>query len=845
MDNKTTTISNEPNEYKRINTEQMQDVIVVWLDTHTVIPYYQNAMTQLQHIANDIHTFTDNDQCVEFIIDSIDSKVCLIISAAVEQHVVPCIHDIANIDFIFIFSDDPDLGEHCTKKWSKVKGVFTDIEIISQQLGRIIRQYDFNAIPMSFVPSGKRLDQLDPSFMYTQIIKEVLLTIKFEDKHRKEFVNYYCDRFVDNETYRMKVKQLEDRYDKKTPIWWYTTERFVFGTLNRALRVMDGEVITLMGFFVADLHRQIDQLHKEQYRDVLSANSFTVYRGQGLTRKDFNKIVAAKGGLMSFNNFLSTSLKRDVSSMFLPTGVENHDVVSVRFVMTVDPKQSTTPFASVGRISQFPLEKEILFSMHSIFRINDVKLMEGNEQLYEVNLSLTSDTDEELSVLTKQIREESFPNIEGWFRLSLILSKMAQTDIAERICKARINESTCEDPTENIYNQLGVIKSQQGQYEEAMVLFKISLMFCLRSLPSSHPYVASSCSNIGALYLSMNDYTNALSFFEQALKIQLKSLPSNHPDVATSYNNIGAVYASMGDYSKALPFYEQALKIQRESFPANHPEMAGSYNNIGIVNLKVDNYTNALSFFKQALKIQQQSLPANHPDVASSHNNIGNAYVKAGDYEKALASFGQALNIWQQSLGSNHSDVASCHNNIGLVYSNMGNYLDALLSHQDALKIRQQLRPPNHRDVITSYSNIGGVHCDTSNYPEALSSYQQALEIQLKSLPSNHPDVATSYSNIGAVYDSMGDYPKALSLCEQALTIQQQSLPANHPDIATSYSIIGIIYFKMDQYSNAISCCKYALQVAEQALPPEHPNLQHYKKLFEDMQATTHRSIPS
>ncbi|CAF1076205.1 unnamed protein product [Adineta ricciae] len=350
-----------------------------------------------------------------------------------------------------------------------------------------------------------------------------------------------------------------------------------------------------MGFFVAGLHRQIDQLHKKQYRDVSSANSFTVYRGQGLTRKDFNKVVAAKDGLMSFNNFLSTSLKLDVSSMFLPTGVQNHDVVSVRFVMTVDPKQSTTPFASVGRISQFPVEKEVLFSMRSIFRITDIKSVEGNEQLYEVNLSLTSDTDQELSVLNKQIREESFPNIEGCFRLSLLLSKMAQTDIAERICKARITESTCEVLTENIYNQLGVIKSQQGQYEEAMILFKKSLIFCPRSLPSSYPYVASSWSNIGALYLSMNDYTNALSFYEQALKIRQQLRPPNHPDVITSYSNIGGVHCATGNYSEALSSCEQALAIQQQSLPANHPDIATSYGIIGIICFKMGQYSNALS----------------------------------------------------------------------------------------------------------------------------------------------------------------------------------------------------------------------------------------------------------
>ncbi|CAF1179339.1 unnamed protein product [Adineta ricciae] len=578
--------------------------------------------------------------------------------------------------------------------------------------------------------------------MYTKIIKEILLTIQFKHKHIKQFVEYCCDNFVDTEVDRKKVKELEDEYHQHTPIWWYTTQRFLYGMLNRALRVMDGEVITLMGFFISDLHRHIEELHKKQFGDASpTAKCFPVYRGQGLMKKDFDKLMATKGGLMSFNNFLSTSENRNISLIFTPGNPKNSDVISVLFVITIDTKQSTTSFASVRHISQFPEEEEVLFSMHSIFRIRDVKPMDGNEKVYEVALSLTSDNDEELMVLTEQIRKESFPNAEGWSRLSLVLAGIAQSDIAERICRVLIDETPSADSASHVYNSLGNIKYHKGQYEEAITLFR------------------------------------------KFLELRLMSSSPNHPDVATSYNNIGAAYSAMGDYPKALSSYEQALKIREQSLPPNHPDVATSYNNIGNAYYNMGDYPKALSPYEQALKIQLQSLPPNHPHVAASYNNIGNAYSDMGDYPKALSSYEQALKIREQSLPPNHPDVATSYNNIGAVYSDMGDYPKALSSYEQALKIREQSLPPNHPDVAGSYNNIGAVYSDMGDYPKALSPYEQALKIREQSLPPNHPDVATSYNNIGNAYSHMGDQRTALLFYTNAVQIAQAVLPSTHPHL--------------------------------------------------------------
>ncbi len=65
--------------------------------------------------------------------------------------------------------------------------------------------------------------------------------------------------------------------------------------------------------------------------------------------------------------------------------------MGILFIIKIDPSQSTAPFASIRDVSYFQREDEVLFSMHSAFRINNIESIGGNNRLYEVNITLTND----------------------------------------------------------------------------------------------------------------------------------------------------------------------------------------------------------------------------------------------------------------------------------------------------------------------------------------------------------------------------------------------------------------------------------------------------------------------
>ena len=622
----------------------IQNVLLIWLDSNIDenSSDCQNTITRLRRAVNVVNIYTDGDQCVQFLQDMGNEKACMIISGALGQHMMPRVHDLSPVDSIFIFCSNKTYHEEWAKKWPKIKGVFTEIKPICNALKEAAQQCEQNAVSISIMGANetlpnKSLDQLDPSFIYTQIMKEILLTIHFEQQHIDEFIQHCREALDGNPSQLTYVDQLAKAYRKKTPIWWYTLECFLYPILNHALRMMNADLMVKLGFFISDLHRHIQELHQEQFGSNGSNQKFIVYRGQGMEKKDFEKMVVSKGGLISFNCFLSTSKDCQVSVEFAERALFNPELVGVLFVMTIDLVLRETPFASVIGVSALEeREDEVLFSMNTAFRIGQIKPLDHNPRLFRVELSMTGEKDNDFHKLIDRIREETFPKEEGWFRLGLVLGKMGEAAKAQQVFEILLKQATDENDRGRIYHQLGVMKHARGEHAGAIECLSKSIKVKEKQKLCDPKSLAASYNAIGKVYCSTADYQQALSSHENALKIQKRSLSSLDPDLAWSYNNIGNVYYSMGDYPKALSSYEKALAIRQQSLPPIHSDLAVSHNNIGSVYHRVSDYPKALSSHEKALAILATITSSHSPSVLCM-----TAWV-------ALSSFLQQTSVLQQ-----------------------------------------------------------------------------------------------------------------------------------------------------------------------------------------------------
>ena len=480
--NATTSTKIVPRCLQKRYTRPVQNYLVVWLDGHINEKGndFRNSIMKLREVSNTVNTFTEIDECIDFINNVKTRKIFMISSGALGRTAIPIVHELSQIKTIYIFCESKLRHQEWAKQWFKIKGVFTDIQSICEVLKKGTQTCDQNAIPMSFVPrsnnaTSRNLNELDQSFMYTQILKEILLTIDFKPEHFGEFITYCREEFKGNPAELINVNKFEKEYRQRTAIWWYTYHCFLYSMLNCALRSTEVNLIVKLGFFIRKLHEHIARLHTEQYLKNRRSESFIVYRGQGLSQADFDQLKQTIGGLLSFNSFLSTSEIRKVSLDFVQATLDDSQLIGILFVMTIDPSIQSTPFANISTLACYENEKEILFSMHSIFRIERMGQIDEHDRLWQVDLTLTGDHDVQLRKLTEHIRTETFPEEKGWYRLGALLIKLGRFDEAEQVYDMLFEQATGDGERANIYQQQGWLKDRQGKYKEAITFNKKTL----------------------------------------------------------------------------------------------------------------------------------------------------------------------------------------------------------------------------------------------------------------------------------------------------------------------------------------------------------------------------------
>jgi tetratricopeptide (TPR) repeat protein len=604
----------------------IQNYILFWLDSNITEEddNSRNTIAQLQSIINTVHVFNDAEECATFLNKVKREKVFMVVSGRLGQQIVPQIHSMPQLVAVFVFCSNKSDYESWASNWIKVRGVFTNINDVYESLKQVARQYDQDSLDISLVSasdiSGQNLGKLDQSFMYTQLIKEILLELEYNDEDFRDLITFCRKKYLGKPSELKQVQKFQDEYPDKSPIWWYTLEIFLYHMLNRALRSQEIEVILKLGFFIRDLHRHIEQLHKKQSKGF--QKKFTLYRGQALLSDIFDKIKDTKGGLLSFNTFLSTSTEPEIATAFAESALVDPSLVGVLFIISIDTSVPSAPFANLDEVSCYKTkEKEILFSMHTVFRISDIKRSNRSNGLWDVHLTLTSDNDQQLNTLMERMRVE-IKGSSALYRLGTLMIKLGEFEKAEEVFENLLKRTFDEVEKGHIYYQLGQVKDNQEMHEEALESYQDALKIYLKKLSQDHSNIATCYNNIGLVYDNKNDYPQALKFYEKALEIYRKTLPDNHPNVATCSNSIGMAHNSMGDYQKALESCKSAHETFVNSPTPNHPLVATSYNNLGLIYANMKRYSEAVISYKRAVEIGEQVLPPNHPTLLIYKQNL-------------------------------------------------------------------------------------------------------------------------------------------------------------------------------------------------------------------------------
>ena len=624
----------------------VEGAIVIWLDpsmnpnTNTDV-----IRNQLQRAANCVFIYKDPNECLTFIHGLKYEKVHLIVSRAVNEEFITNARDnIPQIEIIYPYSFYDEIMAATGSQSEFVLPVNLCEELMIKIRNSNRNLLGIQIINPALLNSSAGNDQQDAMFMYDQLVRHIILS-RIDDNLTETNVNVimadvfkFCDNYPTKRENDINFKtEFKTQYQSKHASYWYSCDVFFYGTLNHALRTHNYQTIYELGAFIRQLHK-----HLNEYALPITG-TLALYRGQRFSKEDFEKIQSSKGRLLSFTCFLSTSREKTRAIGFAEENLAYIRDVSTLLEITVSIENSTVPFADITEWSAFPREKECLFSIGTVFRIDSIENLEEDPRIRKIKLSLTNDYDKQLASLTDHFKYLLIDN-DVLVNLAKLAQQLSQWDHATYFWKLVI-ATRDEKQHSAAYNNLGSIEFEKGNLEQALKYYEKSLELEKRFTNENDSSLIPTYNNIGTVYYKQGDLDRALESFQKAIEIHDISSNKNQEITATIFVNMTSILNQQGKHKEALEIIEKCLNIQINIYPDLHPNLATTYNTIAVTcnywrlfavaygnrEKEIEFTQRALQYAKKALEIDERALPPNHPQRILHQKNF--------DYYTKLAGF--------------------------------------------------------------------------------------------------------------------------------------------------------------------------------------------------------------
>jgi len=545
----------------------------------------KNTIKHIARIVNQnrqlVHTFNELNACREFI-TQVDN-VCLIISGAMGEQLVPTIHNLEQIHSIYIFCYNKARHDLWASHYQKIRGVFTDITDICASLksyiiSRSSAEYDrieFDII--SHEINSPTIDKHELCLIYSKLHKIILLNMDSLDHGKQDMISYCRNEFT-SEYQNQLINDFERNYSQYSPIWWYTRNWFFQGIINRALRTHDLYVLCSMYRFIKDMNLKLRQLYENQRT---STEPLTLYFGQSLSKYDFDQLKDNRGGLMCINQFLSANSEQGIAMMFIKQQ-NSSNKIRVLFQIHIDRTiQSIVSYANIGSISPFVHEKEYLISMSSIYRIDKIEKLIDLPSAYFVQLTLIARNDLQYNNLTQYIQEDQLAEVYNLTELGhKIKNRLHLFKSANKLFKQSLSKNKQELRTILLHYNMGIIYDALNEYEKALDKYRCALNIARDYIPNCHKKddlcLVPLFSNMALAYQQENKFSRALEYAFRALSI-ISNIESdsilNKEFESSCYYNLGLIHDQEGKFVDARAFYEKAFRIRQEYLPLGHSDI--------------------------------------------------------------------------------------------------------------------------------------------------------------------------------------------------------------------------------------------------------------------------------
>jgi tetratricopeptide (TPR) repeat protein len=811
--------------------KNLETITLLWYDP-TIVDRKEDTtqtMNELRELVNDYVVFHVNeDECITYI-KSIEKeeKLFFVTSGRRATSILNEIHELPQIDSVFIFCYKPEKYQHLLDEFTKIVEIYSDrfclLESIRENIILVEKQTEiFNFYCHHREKSTRNLSKEAAEFFWFQMYKDIMIQRMASNIHAKQQLLGFCRQYYRGNRKQLEIiNEFESDYTSDQAVRWYTKESFIYKLVNKALRTEDIDQLYTFRYFIADLSLSLNR-ERELLQEKVEV--IMVYRGFRLDEEELLNLKANEGNLISINGFFSTSRSRDIAFHFATKSTKRTNAVSIIYEIECNLTEiQSLIFADIAKFSDYPNEQEVLFDVGATFRIiSIIEQQEENSHLWIIKMKS--------AVVDKIIAKEFAEKLKSILHLDdiinddimfgLLLAYSERCDESLKYFQKYIlnNQNDNREDIGYIYFSIGEVYRLQNDFDKAIENYERALKLMINEKWQHSPFF-----HMGNIFFKKGDYGKAIYYIGQALSLQQKYYGLDKLSAADTLRCVAVIYYHKKYYLLSLEHFESALRSYETILPIHeHESIAICLTYIGLIYFNVHKMDRALDYFQKSLDVKRSIYPSNHNDIALDLVNIGNVLIEQHQLDSALNFYLDALEIHRQNFNMNNpaatpnTHIEKCLTQIGTVYLRLKEYEAALAFYSMVIKVTEEMFSIEHEYYALTLMNTGHVLYFQNNFDGALKHFLEALYIQEKIFGTKHVDIAKNFDYTGLVYCKLNQFDRALEYYHLSLKMRVDIFPGEeNREVAQNLMDIGEVHCAKCEWQNALEYFLRALSIRE------------------------------
>lgn len=402
-----------------------------------------------------------------------------------------------------------------------------------------------------------------------------------------------------------------------------------------------------------------------------------------------------------------------------------------------------------------------------------------------------------------------------------------------------------------VYNGLGRINSNIGKLETAEAYYRkaydIAVAMSERGTADCIENLASSCDDLGGVYVTRGDYETAREYYLKSLEIKLRGLEDGGTDyeledVAAAYDALGKLCLEEGQLERARKYAESAIEIRSKILndDSTYVRAGKAISNELLCEIcrKGEDYEKALEYGIKCIEIDEglykdSELPMYLIALEESYRAVGEIYDLEMRTDLAKENFLKALECVQKiiEIAPDNIDARREYSWILFRFANISEGQERIEYFEKCAEIRKQLCDEvedmwSDMELADVYSTLGGAYSLQNDYAKTEEFYLKAFELYEKvrrkaDTPHLLDSMTRAYIGLGLAYLSQDEFMSAekyfKSAYEITLKLCEDSDAARYKHLAsTILSNIGDCKYFDDDANGAEEYYVKSLEIAEE-----------------------------